>query len=371
MESSIPEPFIPAVGSTLDEIDTPCLLIDLDAFESNVKKMAAYCAENGVAWRPHSKCHKSPDIARAIVAAGAIGVTCAKLGEAEVMAAAGVKDLLIANPLVGPIKLRRLAALRETADPITIIDHPDQVDALSAALPRERPVRTLIEVDIGMSRCGVQPGESAVALARRIDESPSLELAGIMGYEGHLLRIEDPAEKERAIAASIGLLNETKKALLEAGIPCPIVSAGGTGSYEITARQPGLTEIQAGGGIFMDLMYSEECGVKSLDYSLTILASVTSRPTPDRAIIDAGRKTMNRELHTPEVKGRDDLRIQSLSAEHGILDVTQGAGPAVGERIEFIPGYGDFTTVLHDCFYCLRGDRLEAVWPLEARGRLT
>ena len=121
----------------------------------------------------------------------------------------------------------------------------------------------------------------------------------------------------------------------------------------------------------MDLMYSDECGVKDLDYSLTVLASVTSRPTPNRAIVDAGRKTMNRELHMPEVKGRDDLRIQSLSAEHGILDVTRGAGPSIGERIEFIPGYGDFTTVLHDRFYCLRNGRLEAVWPLAARGRLT
>ena len=233
------EPSIPVLGSTLDQIDTPCLLIDLNAFESNVKKMAAYCAENGVAWRPHSKCHKSPDIARAIVEAGGIGVTCAKLGEAEVMAAAGVKDLLIANPLVGPIKLRRLAALREIADPITIVDHPDQVDALAAALPSDRPVRTLIEIDIGMSRCGVQPGEAALPLARRIHESASLELAGIMGYEGHLLRIEDPVEKEGAIAASIGLLNDTKEAFLQAELPCPIVSAGGTGSYQFTARQPG------------------------------------------------------------------------------------------------------------------------------------
>ena len=360
----------PAPGATREDIDTPCLLVDLDVFESNVRKMSAYCAEHGLAWRPHAKCHKSPDIAREVMAAGAIGLTCAKLGEAEVMAAAGVKDLLIANPLVGVLKLRRLAALRKIADPIAVVDHPDHVDALSEALSPERPVRTMIEVDIGMSRCGVEPGQAAVELARRIDGSAALEFAGIMGYEGHLLRVEGPAEKERAIAESIGLLAVTQQALLQAGLPCPIVSAGGTGSFEITARQPALTEIQAGGGIFMDLMYREQCGVRSLEYALTILASVTSRPAPDRAIIDAGRKTMNMEVHKPEVKGRSDLKIQSLSAEHGILEVSGECGPAVGERIELIPGYGDFTTVLHDRFYCLRDGRLEAVWPLEARGRL-
>jgi D-serine deaminase-like pyridoxal phosphate-dependent protein len=156
----------------------------------------------------------------------------------------------------------------------------------------------------------------------------------------------------------------------EAGLVCPIVSAGGTGSYQITARLPGLTELQAGGGIFMDLFYSNACQVTGLEFALTILVSVTSRPAPDRAIIDAGRKTMNQELHIPEVLGRDDLRVHRLSAEHGELEVLSGEGPRVGERLEIIPGYGDLTTVLHDRFYCMRDERLEAIWPLEARGRL-
>ena len=149
-----------------------------------------------------------------------------------------------------------------------------------------------------------------------------------------------------------------------------ILITGGTGSFEISARQPGLTELQAGGGIFMDLMYRRHCKVRPLDFALTILATVTSRPAADRAIVDAGRKTMNLELHVPEVKGRNDLIVKGLSAEHGILEVTQGPGPEIGDRIEFIPGYGDFTSVLHDRFYCLRKGRLEAIWPLEARGRL-
>ena len=360
----------PAIGATIDDIDTPCLLLDLDIFEANVRQISDYCSSHGVQWRPHAKSHKCPDIARKVISAGAIGLTCAKLGEAEVMAAAGIRDLLIANPLASPIKVRRLAALREAADPIALVDHADHVAILAASLPPSRPVRVLIEIDIGMNRCGVQPGAPAVALARLIAAAPALEFAGIMGYEGHLLMLDDPTEKQQRVAESIALLAQTKQALEQSGIPCPIVSAGGTGSFEISALQPGLTEIQAGGGIFMDLFYRQPCHVGRLDYALTILAAVTSRPAADRAIIDAGRKTMNQELHVPQIQGRDDLRIKSLSAEHGVLEITSGPGPRIGDKIRIIPGYGDFTTVLHDRFYCLRNGRLEAIWPLTARGRL-
>ncbi len=361
----------PALGATKDQLDTPCLLLDLDKFERNIRRMSDECRTNNVAWRPHLKSHKSMIIGRKIIEAGAIGLTCAKLGEAEVMAAAGIRDLLIANPLVGPLKLKRLAALGEVADPIATVDHPHQVDALAKAMAAaSKPLRVVIEVDIGLHRCGTQPGPPVVALARLIDQAPSLELAGIMGYEGHLLMVEDPAEKERKIRESIALLASTKQAMEEAGLVCPIVSAGGTGSYQMTASLPGLTELQAGGGIFMDLFYSNACHVTGLEFALTILVSVTSRPAPDRAIIDAGRKTMNQELHVPEVLGRDDLSVHRLSAEHGELKVLSGEGPRVGERLEIIPGYGDLTTVLHDRFYCMRDERLEAIWPLEARGRL-
>jgi D-serine deaminase-like pyridoxal phosphate-dependent protein len=172
------------------------------------------------------------------------------------------------------------------------------------------------------------------------------------------------------IADSVGLLRETRIELERVGLPCPIVSAGGTGSYQITARLGIATEIQAGGGIFMDLFYRNTCQVAALEFALTILATVTSRPAPSRAVIDAGRKTMNQELSVPEVTGRTDLRVQSLSAEHGVLQVISGAGPAIGERIGIIPGYGDFTTVLHDRIFAVRAGEVEAVWPLDARGRL-
>jgi len=362
---------LPPLGAPLDDLDTPCLLIDLDAFERNIEAMSSYFRTHGVAWRPHAKCHKSPAIARKLLEAGAIGMTCAKLGEAEVMAAADVTDLLIANPLAGPRKLRRLVDLCRSARPIAVVDHPLHVEALSAAASSAGvALRAMVEVDIGMQRCGVPPGAPAVELAQRIAASPGLLLAGIMGYEGHLLTIPDPAEKERRIRAAVGELVRTKEEMRRAGLACPIVSAGGTGSYEITARVDGVTEIQAGGGIFMDLMYRNLCGVRGLEFALTILATVTGRPAPDRAIIDAGRKTMNQELHKPEVLGRPDIEVQSLSAEHGILKLRNGAELSLGERLEIIPGYGDFTTVLHDRFYAVRGGRLEAIWPLEARGRL-
>ena len=363
---------LPALGSPIEDIETPCLVLDLDPFERNIRSMSEYCRSNGVEWRPHSKCHKSIEIARRVVDAGAIGVTCAKLGEAEVMASGGVTDLLIANPLAGDKRLRRLVELRRIADPITLVDHIDHVTALSAATESGGvSIRTLIEVDIGMARCGTAPGEPTIELARAINEAPGLDLAGIMGYEGHLLRIPDPEEKERSIARAIALLADTKALFDRAGLPCPIVSAGGTGSYHYTARQPGVTEMQAGGGIFMDLFYRDECGISDLEIALKVHATVTSRPTKDRAIIDAGRKTLDHNIHMPEVASRDDVRFQSLSAEHGVLTVTHGAGPRIGERIEIILGYGDMTTMLHDHFCGVRNGKLEAIWPLDARGRLS
>ena len=228
---------LPALGAPLDAIETPCLVLDLDVFESNVETMSQFFRARGVGWRPHAKCYKSTDLARVVLDAGAIGLTCAKLGEAEVFAAAGVSDLLIANQLVGPAKLERLVALRKHADPMVIVDQREQVDALSAAAAGAGvKLRTLIEVDIGMQRCGVQPGAPALRLAESIEAAAGLELAGIMGYEGHLLTVPDPADKKRRIAAAIGELIDTRNALESAGLECGIVSAGGTGSYPPSRR---------------------------------------------------------------------------------------------------------------------------------------
>jgi D-serine deaminase-like pyridoxal phosphate-dependent protein len=361
---------LPTVGAAVDQLETPCLVVDLDAFERNIEKMSAYCRSNGVAWRPHSKCHKSPAIAHKLIEAGAVGMTCAKLGEAEVMAAGGVTDLLIANPLP-PSKAARLVALCSQADPIAVVDHADHVDALSAAASAKGVVvPTLVEVDVGMKRCGAAAGEATVKLAQRITAAPGLRLDGIMGYEGHLLTVADPAEKKAQIEAAMDLLVESRAAIERVGLPCPTVSAGGTGSYEYTAKVKGLTEMQAGGGIFMDLMYRDLCHVPDLELALFILSTVSSRPTSDRAVIDAGRKTMNQEILVPQVHNRPGVTVDSLSAEHGVLKLASGTQLSIGERLEIIPGYGDFTTVLHNFFFGVRGGRIETIWPLEGRGRL-
>ena len=362
----------PTLGTPKDQFDTPALCLDLDALEANIADAVALCRKHGVAWRPHAKCHKSPDIAHRLIDAGAIGLTCAKLGEAEVFAAAGVQDLLIANMIAGPRKVARLVELRRKADPIICLDHLDQAAPISAAMQAaELRVRAIIEVDLGLNRVGVQPGEAAVRLAQQVAKLPGIELVGIMGYEGHLLLIEDQAEKARKIRAALALLTDTRRALEKADLPCPIVSCGGTGSLPFAIGQPGITEVQAGGLIFMDAFYRHRCRIEQFRYALTLLVTVVSRPAPDRAIIDAGRKTMNIELHNPLVLGRDDIQVTSLSAEHGSLKLAPSAQSLkIGERLELIPGYGDLTTVLHNHFYACRGGKLVDIWPLTGRGRL-
>jgi D-serine deaminase-like pyridoxal phosphate-dependent protein len=362
----------PPLGTPKDELDTPALCIDLNALEANVRQAAALCKEHGVQWRPHAKCHKSPDVARRLIDAGAIGLTCAKLGEAEVFASAGISDLLVANLIAGPRKVERLVELRGKADPIICLDHLDQAGPISQAMQAAgQRVRAILEIDIGLARTGVLPGKPAVELAQQVLALPGISFAGVMGYEGHLLLVEDQGEKAARICAALEQLVETKERIEAAGIACPIVSCGGTGSLAFAVRQPGITEVQAGGLIFMDAFYRHKCHVADFRYALTILTTVVSRPAPDRAIIDAGRKTMNIELHLPLVMDRAGIEVDRLSAEHGILKLARAAQDLkIGDRLELVPGYGDFTTVLHNHFCVLQDNRLVDIWPLTARGRL-
>jgi D-serine deaminase-like pyridoxal phosphate-dependent protein len=363
--------FLP-LGTPKDELDTPALVIDLDALEANIGQAAALCRQHGVAWRPHAKCHKSPDIARRLIEAGAIGLTCAKLGEAEMFAAAGIGDLLIANFLAGKRKVERLVELRRKADPIICLDHIDQAAPISQAMQSAgQRVRAILEIDIGMARAGVAAGKPAVELAKKVAALPGIELVGVMGYEGHLLLVEDQGEKAARVCGALGQLVDTAERIGTAGIQCKIVSCGGTGSLPFAVSQPGITEVQAGGVIFMDAFYRYQCHLEGFRYALTILSTVVSRPTPERAIIDAGRKAMNIELQMPLVIGREDIVVDRVSAEHGILKLGPTAQDLkIGDRLEFIPGYGDLTTVLHNQFYVLQQGKLVDIWPLTARGRL-
>jgi len=360
------------IGTDKFELDTPILCIDLEMMDANLRKMADFISSRGKQWRPHMKCHKTPTIALRQIAAGAIGVTCGKVSEAEVMAAAGIRDLLIANMIVGPRKLERVVSLCRTAEPIVTCDHYAQVEPLAAACCRNGVAcRAIVEVNVGLDRVGIRPGRDTVDLAEGIDRLAGVEMVGIMGYEGHLLQVADPQEKRMKIQEAMGILEHCRDVILKKGMCCDIVSAAGTGSYQITADQPVVTELQCGGGIFGDPMYRLKCGLTGMEPALTVLATVVSRPMIERAILDSGRKTVNGDIQMPLVKGLPDAEVTKLSAEHGWLAL----GPAsrdlkIGDKLELIVGYADFTTVLHDEFYIFRGNRLEAIWPIAARGML-
>ncbi|MBI2942181.1 MAG: DSD1 family PLP-dependent enzyme [Chloroflexi bacterium] len=359
------------VGQPKEWLDTPALLVDLDVLDRNTQRVARTCREAGINWRPHTKGIKIPAIAHKLLAAGAMGVTCAKLGEAELMAGAGIRDILVANQVVGPAKIARLVNLLPHADVIVAVDSIDNVDALDAAA-REKGVRprVVVEVNIGLERAGVEPGEPVVALARVIAERTGLRFAGLMGWEGHTIRIPDLGEKRRAIASAVGQLTSSAEACRAAGLPVEIVSCGGTGTYWITAHLPGITEIQAGGGVFCDILYRQGMGVDH-EYALTVLTTVTSRPNPTRIICDAGKKTMSSDGAVPEPIGVGKVKSVSLSAEHARIDLDEpNTALRVGDRVEFIVGYSDTTVHLHPELYGIRNGRVETVWPVLGRGLL-
>ena len=360
------------IGQTTDALDTPVLLVDLDVLESNIQRMSdTIIHEAGVNWRPHTKGMKTPALAHMLLRAGAIGVTCAKLGEAEVMAAAGIRDILVANQVVGPQKAARLAHLRRHADVMVAVDSLANVEELDgAALEAGVQLRVVIEVDVGMERAGVQSGEEALALARQIARREGLHFAGVFTWEAMALKIQDEEEKRRVIAAGLKQLNDAAQLCRDAGLPVDIVSCGGSGTYWISAFEPGVTEIQAGGANLGDVNYGANFGV-SLPTSMSVLTTVTSRPTPTRIICDAGRKTMAVGSSDSEPLGIADVERVWLSAEHGIVELTKPhERPVVGEKIEFVPGYADVTVALHDDIFGIRNGVIETIWPLLGRGKL-
>jgi D-serine deaminase-like pyridoxal phosphate-dependent protein len=358
------------IGSGVEEIDTPALLLDLDVMERNIARMAAAFRGLTAKLRPHAKTHKTPLIAHKQLAAGAVGITCAKLGEAEVMVEGGIRDILIANQIVGARKISRLVSLARHADLIVAVDDQQNVHDLShAARAAGVSLRVLVEVDVGMHRCGVAPGEPALSLARQVEGAPGLKFAGLMGYEGHLVFVPSLEERAHRVHADMQTLIDAVSFLEARGLLVDIVSAGGTGTAMLTGRLPGITEIQAGSYVFMDGRYKTVEGV-DFDWALTLLTTVISRPRPDRAIVDAGMKTLTHEFGLPRFKGREDLELVGLSEEHGTVKLRD---PSValrpGDRLELIPSHGDTTLNLHDFYYGARHGRVEAVWPIAARGK--
>jgi D-serine deaminase-like pyridoxal phosphate-dependent protein len=354
----------------LSSMDTPVLWVDLDTLKSNIDYLGGYFRSAGVNWRPHTKGIKVPAIAHMAVDAGAIGVTCAKLAEAEVMAACGIRDILIANQIVGPIKAARLANLRPHADVKVAVDSPANVAELSAAAQAKGvELGIVVEVDIGLRRAGVAPGQPVLELSQIVHDTPGLRFEGLMAWEGHA-RAELDVEKRRpVIEQALGLLVSSADRCQAAGLPVNIVSAGGTGTFYVTAFQPGITEIQAGGAIFGEVA-SQSWGVET-EPALFIRTLVTSRPTPERIIIDAGFKTLPTWHATPRPVNLEGVESIGMSAEHGTLTLAvPNTEVQAGDTLDFLVGYGDETLFLHDELVGVRDGSVEVVWPIQGRGKI-
>jgi D-serine deaminase-like pyridoxal phosphate-dependent protein len=360
------------VGDLLSRLDTPSMLVDLPAMERNIARFMQRFRGGAVSVRPHAKTVKSPVLARLLLDAGARGVCVAKLSEAEVMAEGGIDDILITTEIVGEQKLERLVRLLAVHPKIKlVIDDAGAASALDAALCQARlTAQVLIDVDVGQRRTGVLPGAPALALARHCAGLQSLRLVGLQGYEGHLQQLADASEREARCRAALSLLVDTAKALRDAGFAIDVVTTGGTGTAEICARHPGITEVQPGSFVFMDATYRKMVG-EEYECALTISSTVLSRPRACEAVIDAGLKSLSTDSGFAEPKTHRGLRYRPAGDEHGILSWdTEGIELEIGERIELIPSHIDTTINLHDAYYAYRDDRIEAIWAVAARGKV-
>ena len=363
------------VGDAAAAVDTPALLVDLDALERNLQKMAAFASKAGVRLRPHAKTHKCPPIALRQIALGAVGVCCQKVSEAEAMAAGGVGDILVSNEIVGEAKVARLAALARQVRVTVLADHPDMVAAYGAAARRfGAELAVLVELRSGAVRAGVEPGPAALDLARRIVAEPALHFAGLQAYQGGAQHIRDFAERREASERWIAAVAATKTLLAENGLSCELVTGAGTGTHVFEGRSGVFNEIQPGSYAVMDADYglnrdSEGGFVADFENSLFILTTVMSRNFADFAVVDAGVKAGNIDQAMPTVWERPGLTYVSAADEHGAIKVAAGGNaPHLGEKLRLVPGHCDPTINLHDWIVGVRHDTVEAVWPVAARG---
>jgi D-serine deaminase-like pyridoxal phosphate-dependent protein len=361
------------IGDSVEDIDTPALVVDLDALERNIAKMAAFAAAAGVRLRPHAKTHKCPDIARLQIAAGAVGQCVQKVGEAEALVAGGVRDVLVTNQVVGESKLRRLAALADRATIALCFDDPGQVDAASrAAVEAGVTLGGLVEIEIAMRRCGIAPGPAAWDLAERIANAPNLEFRGLQAYHGEAQHLVGYPVREQAIQGAIEIVRASVAALAERGLSCAFVTGAGTGTFPFEAASGVYNELQVGSYVFMDREYADVGGqdgglYSEFEHSLFVFATVISTPAPDRAVLDAGLKSMSGEKGLPRVHARRGVEAARLSDEHTTLRV-DADDLRIGDKLWLIPGHCDPTVNLHDWFVGIRGGRVEALWEIAARG---
>lgn len=356
----------PTSGQSLDVLDSPQLLIDLDVLDANLGRMIAAFRKRPVVVRVHFKSLKCGGLARYLAGRGVRHFLCAKLNEAEVLAEAGVRDIFVANQIIGASKLRRLAELAAGAEVRVCVDDADNVQQMArAAVERGVTLGVLIEVDIGMGRCGVEPGEPALALARRVHASPGLRFVGLQGYDGHLQLLADADERRKKAVDAIQRLVGTRRLIEQAGIPVEVVTGAGTGTGEWVGAQEGVTEIQPGSFLLMDCAY--HAVRPEFGCSLSVLATVISR-RPGWYVLDAGSKAISRDFGMPVVKNRPRDKVMKLSEEHTRVD-TEDSAIRVGSRVEIIPAHCCATMNLHRQCVAGRNGRVEAIWPIEASGR--
>jgi len=366
------------IGLNRLDIDTPALLIDLPAMERNLEVMADFFEGTEAKLRPHVKLHKAtPVLAHMQLNAGrTIGVTCAKLSEAEIMAKAGIRDILIANEIVGALKIKRLVNLAAYSDVMVAVDNLENINELSqAAHAKGVQVRVLVEVNIGHNRCGVEPNEQALQMARAVSEAPGLRFMGLMGYDGHCTMRVDASEREACSMKAYEVLIASKEYIENAGLDIEIVSASGTFTYRYATKLKGITEIQAGTYLLMDTAF-RDAGVTGFELTLSVLSTIISRQMREgdenMAVIDMGRKAMHTNYGLPEVKNPLGAKAIGLSQEHGKVELDGAArGLKIGDKIEWWVRDANDTINLYNKVYGIRDDIVEAVWDMPGRGLMT
>ncbi len=363
------------IGDPIDAVDTPALIVDLDAFEANIAAMAAFGREAGIAIRPHAKTHRCPAVALRQVEAGAVGQCVQTVGEAEVLVAAGIGDVMVTNEIVDPSKLARLAALAGRARISLLADSPEGVQlAATAAHEAGVDLGCLVEVEVGMGRCGIAAGEPAADLAQRIADAPGLRFLGLQAYNGRAQHLPRHADRAAAIARAGEAVRETLAALARRNLVAAIVGGAGTGTYPMEAAAGLWTELQVGSYVFMDREYVAIEGPTgrpepAFRQSLFVLATIVSRAGADRAVANAGLKSMSAEQGKPGLAGHDGAEIVGISDEHSLIR-RDGDGdlPRLGERVRLVPSHCDPTVNLHDWIVATRAGRVEEIWSVAARG---
>jgi D-serine deaminase-like pyridoxal phosphate-dependent protein len=367
-------PYEPKIGDSIESLDTPSMIVDLDSMELNLKKLFSQLLPTGVNIRPHLKTTKSAILAKRMVEAGAKGGCVAKLSEAEVMCRLGFADLLITCEIIGAPKVQRLVELfKEYKDIRIVVDSEEGASAIDHALSQSgiaEPIQTLIDLDVGLHRTGVQPGLPTLQLARHLATLPHLKLIGIQGYEGHLQHIHGLEDRKKQCLESMRILKQTAGNLRAHSYNIEVVTTGGTGTAEFCASVRGVTEVQPGSFLFLDTDYRNAIGSTNFHHSLTILATVLSTQGPNIITIDAGLKSLTTDSGLAECK-TPGYTYGVLGDEHGSLMWEAGAEGKelkVGDRVEMIPSHIDPTVNLHDVYYAHRNGIIEEIWPVDSRG---